>query len=94
MNTVAKGNRNEKKCEDELIGLGYHTWRTKRTKFGPIDLFGLFDVAAISPDVDRKTREKIGAFKVPPYTTKEIWVWKDYKGWTKYTLHGGDYIET
>ena len=45
------GTSNEKKCEDELIALGYnHTWRVRRTRFGNMDFMGLFDVVAIKND--------------------------------------------
>ncbi len=99
MNKVAKGQRIEKKCADELKAQGYLTWKTIRHRFLNIDLFGLFDVAGLAADgshlrliqvktnkVDKSVLDKIAAFKVPAYVRKEVWVWKDKKGWEKHNL--------
>ena len=50
MNKTAKGTRNEKKCEDDLIEAGYTTWRTNRNKYLNLDMFGLFDCCGCSKD--------------------------------------------
>jgi len=96
MNKTAKGTRKEKACADELKEKGYITWKTIRHKYLNIDLFGLFDVVALSSDgshilfiqvksnrVDKETRDKIQALKMPPSCRKEIWIWKDRKYWIK-----------
>ena len=96
MNTTAKGSRQEKKCSDYLEQLGYIVWKTYRNKFQNLDMFGLFDVVALHPRgcalrfiqvksnrCDKKTRDKIKAFKLPKFCHKEIWIWKDRKGWAK-----------
>ena len=95
MNTVAKGTRNEKRCADLFIEKGWHVWRTFRTKFRNLDMFGLFDVVALHPGgrkmlfiqvksnyCDRKTKDAIKAIELPPRCEKWVWVWHDRKGWT------------
>jgi len=96
MNTVEKGRRHEKQCEDDLKAEGCITWRTFRNQYHDLDFFGLFDVAGLdlartgfrfiqvkSNRVDKKTIERIKAFKMPSNCSKEVWVWKDRAGWTK-----------
>lgn len=96
INTVDKGYRIEKACEDALKEDGYTTWKTVRVKYCNIDLFGLFDVVGISKDgshlifiqcksnrVDTKTRDAIAKFKMPKFCYKWIWIWKDRKYWIK-----------
>ena len=96
INTVAKGTRKEKACEDELKKEGYITWRVIRSKWHSLDLFGLFDVCGLASDgshllfiqtksnrCDTKTRDAIANLKMPPNCRKEIWIWKDRKYWRK-----------
>ena len=99
MNRTAKGTRNEKKCEDELIERGYTTWRTFRSKYRQLDLFDIFDVCGVSADgshmlfiqvksnkCDKSVRDKISVFKMPDCCHKEVWIWIDRKGWEKERL--------
>ena len=99
MSRVAKGQRNEKKCADELKAQGYLVWKTIRHRFLNIDLFGLFDVAALAADgshliliqvksnkVEKSVLDKIAALPVPPGVKKQVWVWKDRQGWEKHDL--------
>lgn len=100
MTAVAKGSRTEKKCSDELREQGYHIWKTIRHKYQNIDLFGLFDVVALHPGgehirfiqvktnrkADKATREAIGNLAMPVGCIKEIWVWFDRKGFTKWVI--------
>jgi len=93
MNSVQKGNRNERKCEVELQSQGWLTERPRRTRFNKIDFFGLFDVMAIHPLMGvllvqvksnrcpKPVREAISAFKVPTGVFKQIWIWVDRSGW-------------
>ena len=94
--TTKKGTRREKLCADELEAQGYIVWKTIRHKWCNIDLWGLFDVVALHPEgdhilfiqvksnrVDKETRDRIDAVKLPPKCFKEIWVWADRKGWEK-----------
>lgn len=76
---VAKGQRNEKKCADELIKLGFtYIWKSVRHRFLNIDLFGLFDVVGLNPvtkilkfvqvksnKCDGKVRDTIREFPLP-----------------------------
>ena len=95
-NTVKKGYRTEKRCADELKEQGYIIWKTIRVKFQNIDLFGLFDVVALHPQgehilfiqcktnrADNKMRDAIRDLKMPRSCRKEMWIWKDRKGWVK-----------
>lgn len=83
------GTTNEKRCEDELIRRGYTTWRVRRTRFGNMDMFGLFDVVGVLADgtrmkfvqvktnrVEGKVKTAIAAFPMPLTCDKEVWVWK------------------
>jgi len=92
MSNVHTGTVNEKRCEDQLKAYGYRTWRTRRQKFGNMDMFGLFDVVAVHNSgervpsmlfiqvktnrVDRKTIKAIEDFRLPPWCFKEVWVWQ------------------
>ena len=95
-NKIRKGQRKEKICADVLRTQGYIIWKTIRHKFLNIDLWGLFDVAALHPQgehilfiqvksnrCDNETRDRVRALKMPPACKKEIWIWKDRKGWIK-----------
>ena len=99
MNTVAKGTRNEKKCEDYYKDRGWATWRTSRNKWQGLDIFGLFDVVAVHPDgkkllfiqvktnrCAKKVKEGIREFKMPSTCEKWVWIWMDRKGWKKERL--------
>ena len=96
INTVKKGYRVEKRCADELKEQGYLIWKTIRVQYQNIDLFGLFDVAALHPEgehlifIQCKTnacsnemRDSVRSLKMPISCRKEIWIWKDRKGWVK-----------
>ena len=96
INKVAKGTRKEKACADELRAQGYLIWKVIRVRYQSLDLWGLFDVAALHPDGDHillvqtksnrcdvKSRDAIQALKVPSGIRKEIWIWKDRKYWIK-----------
>jgi len=93
INKVAKGQRKEKMCFDELKDYPYR-WKTIRHRFLNIDIFGLFDVVAANEQEMRfiqvksgycpnEVREKIRACKLPPCCKKEIWMWFDHEGWRK-----------
>jgi len=99
MNTVAKGTRKEKLCEDFFKEKGWATWRTSRNKFQQLDAFGLFDVISVHPDgtemyfiqvksnrCSKKVKDSIRAFKMPPKCHKEVWIYIDREGWKKERL--------
>jgi len=96
MNKVNKGYRTEKRCKDELEAQGYLVWKTMRVAYANIDLWGIFDVAALAPNgshimfiqcktnrCDNATKERIGALKMPLGCSKWIWIWRDRNGWEK-----------
>ena len=96
MKRVSKGYRVEKRCADELKAQGYLVWKTIRVRYCNIDLWGLFDIAALHPQgehilfiqcktnrADNKSRQAIMKLKMPPSCKKETWIWVDRKGWRK-----------
>jgi len=93
INKVNKGYRIEKRCQDELQEEGYITWKTIRVKFQSLDLFGLFDVLALSDDgthlrfiqcksgyCPNKVKEQIRDLNMPDTAIKEVWQWFDARG--------------
>jgi Holliday junction resolvase len=48
VNTYQKGYRAEKFIKDRLEREGFAVWRPVKTRFGGKDIFGLFDLVAIS----------------------------------------------
>lgn len=89
INRVAKGSRFEKIAADELKAKGYLVWKTIRVKYQNIDLWGLFDLAAVASDgshllfvqckstrADNAARKAIRKFKLPPNCRKEMWIRK------------------
>jgi Holliday junction resolvase len=50
VNTYKKGYRAEKFIKDRLEKEGFAVWRPTKTMFGSKDVFGLFDLVAISKD--------------------------------------------
>lgn len=89
MSNVHTGTVNEKRCEDALKAEGYRTWRTRRQKFGNMDMFGLFDVVGCHYNpfiamrfIQVKTNycppkyiRAIEDFHMPAGCFKEVWVW-------------------
>ncbi len=95
INAVAKGTRKEKACADELERLGYITRKPVRTKYQKVDFFG-FDIMALAADgshmifvqvksnrATKKDKNAVRDIKFPKYIKKQIWIWKDRKGFTK-----------
>lgn len=98
MSNVHTGTVNERRCEEELKRYGYRTWRTRRQRFGNMDMFGLFDVVGCheNPNISMrfiqvktnycppKAIKAIKDFQMPDYCFKEVWVWKTKeKSWKK-----------
>jgi len=93
MNRKGKGDRIELKAKKELESLGYLVEKPVRTRWNTNkDFFNLFDLIALSKDgikliqvksnyCPKKVRDAIRAFHIPESISKEVWVWKDYKGW-------------
>lgn len=86
MNAVERGRQSEKLCEDYLKDMGYATWRTRRTRYKNLDMFGRFDVVGCRPGrmrmVQVKTtrcskadKERVLAFRTLNGVTREVWVW-------------------
>lgn len=96
MNKIKKGYRVEKRCADELKAQGYLIWKTIRVAYCNIDLWGLFDIAALHPKgehilfiqckserADNKMRDQLRDLKLPPGCQKWLYIWKERKGWVK-----------
>ena len=106
MNSRSKGNKNERRAELLLKKLGYETQRAGYRRFKQNDFFGLFDILAIKPNENmlvqvksnakpvKKTFEDILAFanKYPQYTVN-LWVWRDRRGWRRWVVIGGEWLE-
>ena len=83
-----KGRRLEQRAKEELLKDGYYAVRTAGSK-------GLFDVVGINENEfiliqiksnrppSQKEVDDIKNFNCPQNCLKQIWVWKDYKGWIK-----------
>lgn len=94
INTVRKGYKVERECEEILKRNGYKTYRAVRTKFNHIDIFGLFDVIAVSTThvrliqckcngISIDDKNNILNFKCPNSISKEAWIHEDREGFTK-----------
>lgn len=46
---MSKGKRNERETADVYERAGYHTYRPQESKYGPTDIYGLFDILAVPP---------------------------------------------
>ncbi|MHA1827043.1 MAG: hypothetical protein ACTSX6_00195 [Candidatus Heimdallarchaeaceae archaeon] len=85
----AKGTRRERQAQRELENEGYFVIRASASNdSGYFDLIcfnenGIRCIQVKSNKIKRKDLEKIKKFKIKPKITKEIWIWKDYHGWTK-----------
>jgi hypothetical protein len=93
INKIKKGYRKEKIAFDELANYPYR-WKTMRNKWCNLDLFREFDVMVAndkelrfiqvkSNGCGNDVRERIKAIKLPKCCKKELWIWKDNKGWSK-----------
>lgn len=94
VNTRKKGNRNERKVEEELQDDGYYTTRMPHTRYGPNDFWGLIDIIATHPEkkpraiqVKTNTADGITKFadKCDEIFNLDVWICEmavvmDYKG--------------
>ena len=90
MNCVAKGNRRQNEVRHKLESEGWQVYVAPRIKFGPIDIFGLWDVIAYkegkflliqvkSNICPKSVQDAIRAFKTDgAIVRRQIWVYKDY----------------
>jgi len=90
INCVSKGRRNELRCRKQLEAEGWKCEQPRRTKWNPIDFYGLYDILAYKDGMwlliqvksnycPKEVREAIRAFKVDGVVVrKQIWVFKDY----------------
>ena len=101
MNTRIKGNRIQRKCIELLEDEGFLVDKVEKTgKFQKQkDLFGLFDLIAIKPDVVRLVqvtcnrphthKEYLEFSKHYPIASCYQYVWLDRKGWKTFWYVGG-----
>ena len=90
INTVAKGNRRQNAARKKLESEGWLVYVVPRLLYGPVDLWGLFDIAAykdgyirliqIKSNVCPKSvKDAIRAFTTDGlFVRREVWVYKDY----------------
>lgn len=91
VNTRAKGRRNEFRCRDALVALGYVVELSRPSSRFQVqnDLWGLWDCVAIRHDgirciqvktnhtAPREWVERAKSWLCPPNVTKELWIYKD-----------------
>lgn len=91
MNTRAKGRRNEFRCRDALVALGYVVELSRPASRFSVqnDLWGLWDVVGVRHDgirfIQVKTnhtatkdwRRRAIEWHVPNNATKELWIYYD-----------------
>lgn len=95
VNTRQKGNRIERKAEQQLENQGYQISRMPHTRYGPSDFFNMYDIIAMKPGAPLKmiqvkanqpptlTQFKEKALKTTPleHVQIEIWTHHDRLGW-------------
>ena len=100
VNLRLKGQRNEKKCEDELINDGWECIRVHNSgnKFQKrVDFFGLWDVIALkqghlrfiqvktnNSPAKHKYLEWLEPHRCNPFIRAEIWIWYEAYKSSKY----------
>ena len=90
MNKVAKGNRRQLQCRKILERQGWLVYAAPRMKYGPIDIWGLFDLICYregyilliqvkSNYCPKEVKERIRAFTTDGlFVRRQVWVFKDY----------------
>lgn len=93
MNRTQKGKLFEKKAQDILTKQGYWVEKARRMRFQAQDLFGCWDLVAVSRKEvrfvqvssepfgsrSRADKEHMLAFPKPPGSSKEYWRWDQKK---------------
>ena len=92
--STAKGTRREQEACEYMQRAGYATYRPATVQFGENDVWGLFDVLAIAPDlplraVQVKSNRAVGIHGWSRHTAlwrahgflTEYWVCHDREGW-------------
>lgn len=94
---MAKGDDRERQAANILQRAGYATYRPATVRFGENDMFGLFDILAVAPDMEPraiqvKSNRAVGLkdwkrhthlFRQLGFAT-EYWVCVDTEGWKVY----------
>ncbi len=91
---MSKGSRREREAVELLKRAGYATYRPATVRFGENDMWGLFDVLAIAPDmppraIQVKSNRAVGIRSWSRHTAlwrthgfvTEYWVPVDNQGW-------------
>lgn len=68
---MSKGSRRERECVEHYQAAGFATYRPATVRYGENDMFGLFDVLAVSPRHDR-----VHAVQVKSNTASGIRSWQ------------------
>ena len=90
MNTVKKGNIQQNKARKKLEGEGWQVYVAPRQRWGPVDIWGLWDlicyrdgyillVQVKSNFCPKAVKDKLRAFTTDGlFVRREVWVYKDY----------------
>lgn len=80
---MSKGTRRERQAVDIYQQAGYATYRPATVQYGENDIFGLFDVLAVSPRHDhvRGVQVKSNTAAGIVAWTRHTWLWRRL-GWT------------
>ena len=91
---MSKGSRREREAVELMKQAGYATYRPATVTYGENDVWGLFDVLAIAPDlplraVQVKSNRAVGRRSWFDHTqlwrahgfVTELWVCHDHEGW-------------
>ena len=90
INTVAKGNRRQNSCRKILEKQGWLVYVAPRMKYGPVDIWNLWDVIAYrdgyilliqvkSNYCPREVKTRLRAFTTDGlFVRRQLWIFKDY----------------
>lgn len=91
MISVSKGTSRERQAVDLLQRAGYATYRPATVRFGENDLWGLFDVLCIAPDLPlRAIQVKSNCATGIRDWSRQTWLWRRHGFLTEYLVpHDG-----
>ena len=90
INCVKKGNRRQNACRKILESQGWRVYVAPRQRYGPVDIWGLWDIIAYKDGYIKliqiksnycppSVRDSLKAFTTDGlFVVRELWVFKDY----------------
>jgi hypothetical protein len=90
---MGKGSNNERAAHELLQRAGYAPYRPATVRFGENDVWGMFDVLAVSPDDRPERLVQVKSNRVSPTAYfRKAWLWatetRTVELWTKYDREG------